>query len=131
MPDILEAGLDAVRRRALTPEAEIKRKRIRPVGGWVLLRKVVPKDVELQSGVIATQGQERSQLGEVVAASEKYVLGNGTEIFAPCKAGDVVIYTNFPIEMDDISRLTGDKLLHLVRFEEIYGVVEDALEEIT
>lgn len=131
MADILEAGLEAVRRRSIVTETELKKKTVRPINGWVLIRKIVPKDIESEGGVVVTQGQERSQMGEVIAASEKYVYGNGVEIPAPCKPGDVVIYTNYPLELDDIQRLTEDKLLHLVRFEEIFGIVEDAEEVAT
>lgn len=131
MADILEAGLEAVRRRSVVTETELKKKTVRPINGWVLIRKIVPKDIESEGGVVVTQGQERSQMGEVVAASKGYVYGNGVEIPAPCQVGDVVIYTNYPIELDDIQRLTEDKLLHLVRFEEIFGIVEDAEEVAT
>ena len=39
-------------------------------------------------------------------------------------AGDMVIFTNFPIELPDLEELTGDKNLCLVRGEEIFAVAE-------
>lgn len=35
--------------------------------------------------------------------------------------GEHVIFTNFPIELEELEELTGEKNLKLVRYEEVYA----------
>lgn len=83
-----------------------------PLQKWVLIRKVFREERTTDAGLVLKAG-ERSQRGIVVAAPEE----------VPLDAGDLVIFTNFPIELDDIEELTGEKNLMLVRYEEIYARV--------
>lgn len=99
--------------------ALVVRKKLRPLHQWVLIRKTSLEQVQTEAGLILDKSQARSSRGEVVAASSD----------VPLKPGDQVIFTNFPIELEDLEDLTGDGNLKLVRFEEIYAVIEDEKPE--
>lgn len=84
---------------------------VEPRKGWVVIRKIF-REEKIQSGIVTPAGS-RSQRGEVVAAGEDTRL----------KTGDIVIYTNYPIDVaEDLEELTGEKNLDLVREEEIYAL---------
>lgn len=104
------------REREIVKTSEIKRKKIRTRHEWVLIRKIDPKDKLTDGGLVITEGQARSSLGEIISCSEKV-----TDL----RRGDIVIFTNFPIELEDLEDATGDKSLRLVRDEEVYAVLED------
>lgn len=82
--------------------------RVEPLNKWVAIRKIENEDKVTAEGVIVKGG--KSSRGEVIAAAEG----------VPLKAGDMVIYTNFPIELEDLEMLTQDPNIQLVRFEEVY-----------
>ena len=104
-----------IERRETVP-LEQKRKRLRPRHEWVVIRKIEAKDRLASSGLVITEGQAKSSLGEVVSFSAKV-----TDL----QRGDLVIYTNFAIKLDEMEDATGDKSLYLVRDEEVYSVLED------
>lgn len=87
-----------------------KRYVIEPLGKWVVIRKIEIVETETEGGIILAAGG-RSQRGEVVAAP------GGSQVVA----GDIVIYTNFPMDIPDVEDMTGEKNLHLVLEEEIYA----------
>jgi co-chaperonin GroES (HSP10) len=84
---------------------------IEPLQQWVLIRKVQRE--ETMKGDVILPGGGRSSRGIVVAASKE----------VPLEVGEMVIFTNFPIEIEDIEELTGDRDLKLVRYEEVYARV--------
>lgn len=90
---------------------------IRPRNQWVLIKKIEREEMQTGDGIILPGGG-RSQRGRVVAVAKalwwKRSLG--------LNVGDIVVYTNFPIELEDLEELTGEKNLHLVREEEVYAV---------
>ena len=90
-------------------EEEKKKFEIEPLQMWVLIRKVERQEV-IKDGVVQVAGG-RSSRGVVVAAAKD----------VPLSAGDFVIFTNFPIELEDLEEVTGDRSLKLVRYEEIYA----------
>lgn len=92
---------------------EKKAVKIRPLNQWVLIRKLEIEEKQTEGGVVLPGGG-RSSRGIVVAAASD----------VPLVEGELVIFTNFPIELEDLEELTGHKELKLVRFEEIYAVVE-------
>lgn len=100
---------------------KLKMWKIEPRNDWVLIRKFVRTEKKVGDVVQPGEGtpgfEARSQRGIVVAAAEKTKLSEG----------DLVIYTNFPLDIPDIEELTGEKGLHLVREEEIYAVVRQCL----
>lgn len=101
--------------KAATVEAVEKRFTIRPREEWVLLRKLI-RGEEMVDGVIRPEAKdERSQRGQVVSVPSRIL---------DLHPGDIVIFTNFPIELPDLEDLTGDKNLCLVRGEEIFAVAE-------
>jgi co-chaperonin GroES (HSP10) len=112
---MLENAKDFASRREAVP-AEQKRKRLRPRYKWVVVRKVDPKDRLHSSGIVITEGQARSSIGEIVSFSP---------MVTDLKRGDLVLYTNFATKLDGMEDATGDKSLYLVRDEEIYTVLED------
>lgn len=114
-PDWIARAEQAAKETEVVPIATIRRKALRPVNGWVLIRKILAKDKITDEGVVLTEAQKRSSLGEVVAVASGL----------PLEVGQQVIYTNFPIELEDIEELTGEKHLHLCRWEEIYSIVEN------
>lgn len=83
---------------------------IEPLQKWVLIRKV-EREEKLTEGGVVLPGGGRSSRGFVVAAAKE----------VPLEAGDLVIFTNFPIELEDLEELTGDSNLKLVRYEEVYA----------
>jgi len=117
---VLERAAENARLRAAgaTP-LEQKRKRLRPRHEWVVIRKVDAKDKLAKSGILITEGQAKSSLGEVVSFSEKV-----TDLVR----GDLVVFTNFAIQLEELEDATGEKNLYLVRDEEIYSVLEDEEE---
>jgi hypothetical protein len=88
--------------------------KIRPLHGWVLIRKV-SKELEKVGDLYIDKSQARSQRGIIEAISDGETL---------LKVGHSCIYTNFPLELEDVEEVTGIKDLQLVRREEIYGVIE-------
>ncbi len=94
---------------------KLKMWKIEPRHKWVLIRKFVRTERKVGDVVQPGEGtpgfEARSQRGTVVAAAE------GTGLLE----GDLVIYTNFPMDIPDIEELTGEKGLHLVLDEEIYA----------
>ena len=92
---------------------EKKASKIRPLNQWVLIRQVQREEVQTAEGVILPGGG-RSSRGSVVAVAKGI----------PLAIGDLVIFTNFPIELEDLEEVTGDRNLKLVRFEEVYAVIE-------
>lgn len=80
-----------------------------PLGPWAVIRKHLRG--ETQAGGVTILAQERSSVGEVVAT-------NGV---LPVKPGDLVLFSNFAMEVKDCEELTGEKELFLVREEELYA----------
>jgi|SRR5215467_1250698 len=118
----IDAVLERARETALSraenaiPVEQIKRKRLRPRHQWVVIRKVDPRDKLTRSNLVVTEGQARSSVGEVVSFSAEV-----TDL----KRGDLVLFTNFAMKLDEMEDATGEKTLFLVREEEIYTVLED------
>jgi len=100
--------------------AEKKKYALKPRGKWVLVRKVTPPEKVTEGGIIVDMSQARSAQAEVIeVGSEVLDLG----------PSDLVLMSNFPMEIEDVEELTGEKNLYLIREEEIYSrVVERACE---
>jgi co-chaperonin GroES (HSP10) len=112
---VLERARETARNLETVP-LEQKRKRLRPRHQWVVIRKVDAKDRLAKSGIVITEGQAGSSVGEVVSFSPEV---------KDLTRGDLVLYTNFAIKLEDMEDATGDKTLQLVREEEIYVVLEN------
>lgn len=112
---ILEKAKETARNREVVAASQV-RKKLRPRGSWVVIRKVEAKDRLYSSGLVITEGQARSSVGEVVS-----VAGSVNDL----KRGDLVVYTNFAIQLEELDDVTGDKNLFLVREEEVYAVLDD------
>lgn len=97
-----------------TPEAPKQKWKARCINDWVLIEKLEFKDYVTSGGVHIPKSMERSSRGIVRAASPKTDL----------KEGDLVIFTNFPIEVKDPEEMLGIENLKLVRYEEVYLVFE-------
>jgi co-chaperonin GroES (HSP10) len=96
-----------------------KRYRIRPRHEWVLIRKEVEGERVTVDGVIVPEREQmRSFRGVVVDLA-----ADVTNL----SVGDRVIFTAYPMELEDVEELTGDKNLFMVRDEEVYARFE--LEE--
>jgi len=99
---------------ALQPEVKWE---IEPRGKWVLVRKHVRTEARQGDVVLPGEGtpgfEARGQRGTVVRAAESTGL----------LEGDLVLYTNFPMDIPDIEDLTGERNVHLVLDEEIYARV--------
>lgn len=90
---------------------------IRPRNQWVLIKKIEREEMQTGDGIILPGGG-RSQRGRVVAVAKMPWWKRSLDL----NVGDIVVYTNFPIELEDLEELTGEKNLHLVREEEVYAV---------
>ena len=113
---------------ALTSSALLKKPlyKIRPrsvtkgTTNWLLIKKyTAPEQVIVGEGgkveVVITEGMGRSQRGTVWAIAPAI-----TDVMV----GDMVIYTNYTMEIEDIEDLTGEKDLQLILDEEVYAVCE-------
>jgi len=117
-------SVTTVDRRRFEDNGERKEKwAISPRHEWVLIRQYREEEKKTEGGVITPgedfflmdKGKPKSQRGIVVAVSEK---------ITDLSPGDFVIFTNFPIDLEDIEELTGDAELKLVRDEEVYASVK-------
>lgn len=106
-----EGGLTAL------AEQEAPKYQIEPRNEWVLIRQHKPQEVKTEAGVVIPAsdfflmgGTKHKQRGIVVAAGPKSDL----------KPGDMVLFTNYSIDIEDLEELTGDPELKLVRDEEVY-----------
>jgi co-chaperonin GroES (HSP10) len=119
----LESAKQLVQRREVAP-METKRKRLAPRNQWVIVRKVEAKDRITRTNIVITEGQARSSLGEVVSVARTpwWMFWRKVRNLA---VGDLVIFTNFGIKLEELEDVTGDKTLYLVREEEIYSRLED------
>ena len=93
----------------LITEPEPAKYELEVFGGWAVIRKITKEERVTSDGVIIPGGG-RSSKGEIVAVPEDSVY----------KKGDIVLYTNFTIPLEDLEEITGDKSVELVRLEEIY-----------
>jgi co-chaperonin GroES (HSP10) len=104
-----------------TGVARLVKHTVQPRNQWVLIKKLEREEMRTQDGLILPGGG-RSQRGRVVSTAQlpwwRSLLGYRLGL----KQGDIVVYTNFPIELEDLEELTGESNLHLVREEEIYDV---------
>lgn len=122
---LLEPGdVQVVDRRRLDDAGTRKEKwEIRPRHAWVLIRQHRAQEKVTDGGVIQPgedfflmdKGKPKSQRGIVVAVSDAV---------KDLEPGDFVIFTNFPIDLEDIEELTADPELKLVRDEEVYASVK-------
>lgn len=90
------------------PEVRVS---VEPLNGWVLIRRIVRGEETSEAGVV-TLAATTSQRGEVLAVAEDVPI---------IRPGDLVIFTNYPLEFDDLAELTGDENVRMVRFEEVYA----------
>jgi co-chaperonin GroES (HSP10) len=116
---MIHAYVDLKDRRRVNAEGEstgVEEKKIQfeiePLQKWVLIRKI-EREEKIVDGVVIPGGGKSSR-GIVVARAEGVALDKG----------DLVIFTNFPIELEDLEEITGDKALKLVRYEEVYARVK-------
>lgn len=122
---LLDPGTpEIVDRRRVNDNGERKEKwEVLPRYDWVLIRQHREEEKTTEAGVIQPgedfflmdRGKPKSQRGIVVAVSDKV---------KDLEPGDFVIFTNFPIDLEDIEELTADKELKLVRDEEVYAKVK-------
>ena len=84
---------------------------------WVLI-KMIPKDERRTSGgIVVSAAQAKTQHGLVIDVDSSQV--------PDLHPGDVVVFTNFPNDLDDVEELTGQRDLYLVRDEEVYARAEE------
>ncbi len=104
-----------------------KKYAIRPREKWVVIKKFIRGEV-VQDGIIIPESKDdRSQRGEVFALSNCAGRDReGNEIPWDIKVGDVVIFTNYPMDIPAVEELTGEENLVLVQADEVFGVAEEA-----
>ncbi len=90
-------------------EPEPQKYDIETLHGWVLIRKIENQE-RIKDGVLIPGGGKSSR-GVVVS----------TPADTGLSVGDIVIFTNFSILLEDLEEVTGDRELQLVRFEEVYA----------
>lgn len=123
---VLERAKETAKQRAANAQPmAVRRKRLRPRHEWVVIRKIDPRDKLSQGGLVITEGQARSSVGEVISVAKRNWWQRLLHGASDLQRGDVVLYTNFAIQLDEMEDATGDKTLFLVRDEEVYTVLED------
>ena len=114
--DATQENLKSLISRRETVEVEQgKRQRILPRKDWVLIQVEEAKDKKYGS-IVLTEGQVKGNIGRVVA-----VANNVTDL----QRGDLVVFTNYPLDLPELEDATGDRNIKLVREEEVYGVLVD------
>jgi co-chaperonin GroES (HSP10) len=101
--------------------ARLVKHTVQPRNQWVLIKKLEREEMRTEDGLILPGGG-RSQRGRVVSVAKRSWLKRLFSRDLRLAAGDIVVYTNFPIELEDLEELTGESNLHLVREEEVYAV---------
>jgi co-chaperonin GroES (HSP10) len=101
--------------------ARLVKHTVQPRNQWVLIKKLEREEMRTEDGLILPGGG-RSQRGRVVSVAKRSWFKRLFSGDFGLQAGDIVVYTNFPIELEDLEELTGESNLHLVREEEIYAV---------
>lgn len=106
--------------------ATVRKVSIRPRERWVLIRKLIRGEEVTEGGVILPgEKDERSQRGEIVALSSCAGRDrNGNEIPWDIAIGDLVIFSNYAMDVPAIEELTGEKNLALVQADEVFAVAE-------
>jgi co-chaperonin GroES (HSP10) len=101
--------------------ARVVKHTVQPRNQWVLIKKLEREEMRTEDGLILPGGG-RSQRGRVVSVAKRSWLKRLFSGDLGLSIGDIVVYTNFPIELEDLEELTGESNLHLVREEEVYAV---------
>lgn len=91
---------------------------------WVLIKKLI-RDEEVSEGGVIKPGEReeesRSRKGVVLALSNCAGRDrNGSEIAWDIKVGDMVLFSNFAMDVPDVEELTGEANVYLVQADEIY-----------
>lgn len=86
-------------------------------GRWVLVRMLSKEERKTAGGIILSQAQAKTQHGVIVDVD--------TSVVKDLVPGQIVIFTNFTNELEDIEELTGRRDLHLIRDEEVYAVAKE------
>lgn len=81
-------------------------------GKWVLIRMLSKEERRTAGGIVVSMGQAKTQHGIVEDVSSE---------IPDLHAGDMVVFTNFVNDLEDVEELTGRKDLYLVRDEEVYS----------
>jgi co-chaperonin GroES (HSP10) len=110
-----------------TAEAVAKKYAIRPRDRWVVIKKFIRGEEVTDGGVIVPETKDdRSQRGIVFALSNCAGRDReGNDIPWDIKVGDVVIFTNYPMDIPAVEELTGEKDLVLVQADEVFAVAEE------
>lgn len=103
--------------------APAKKKKVRPLNNWVLIRKHLREAQLADGGVVVERDAERSDVGTIMAIASNLRGANGDPL--EVQVGDVVIYTHYALKIEDVEEVTKDPSLQMVRGEEIYCVLED------
>jgi hypothetical protein len=111
----LTAAEELAKRRKAKIADKKTRYSIHPRNGWVLIR-MIPLQDELHGDVLVDKSQARTLRAEVVEASTKHD-GSPTDL----QPGDIVIVSAFPLEIEDLEEMTGERNLVMLRDEEIYS----------
>lgn len=111
-----------------TAVATAKKVSIKPREKWVLIRKLIRGEEVTEGGVILPgEKDERSQRGEVIALSACAGRDrNGNEIPWDIAVGDLVLFSNYAMDMPAIEELTGERNICLVQADEVFAVAIEA-----
>jgi chaperonin GroES len=107
--------------------ATAKKYKLRPREKWVIIRKFLRGEEVTDGGVIVPETKDdRSQRGEVVAISKCAGRNlDGSEIPWDIAVGDMVFFTNYPMDIPAVEELTGDPNLVLVQADEVFLSAEE------
>jgi co-chaperonin GroES (HSP10) len=95
---------------------------------WVVIKKFLRGEQVTDEGVIIPETKDdRSQRGVVFALSNCAGRDReGNPIPWDIEVGDVVIFTNYPMDIPAVEELTGEKDLVLVQADEVFGKAVEA-----
>jgi len=111
-----------------TETAVAKKYSIIPREKWVIIRKFIRGEQVTDDGIILPETKDdRSQRGEVVALSCcAGRTSEGVPIPWDIEVGDMVIFTNYPMDIPAVEELTGESNLVLVQADEVFGKAVEA-----
>lgn len=124
-PSEAQEGSEAAQNEAeetLLPSPPRVKHVLRARGKWVVIKPVGTVEQISVGGIVLPNNSAGVQKGIVVSVDEAIV--------EDLKPGMLVVFSNFPQDLDQIEELTGDRTLLLIREEEIYAEAQPTEEMI-
>jgi chaperonin GroES len=96
-------------------------KQIRPLPGFLVIEPLEGQK-QTESGIyLPESGEEKPQVGKVVAISKSYVNEHGTQVECPVAVGDVVLYKKWG---GNEVKVENRKEVQVMKFEDVLAIIK-------